>query len=517
MIRYDRWGTARQPNGPNPSLMRTPWIEKKLSASDLVSHSPAIDTNGVIYYGSWLTNLMRKVDVGSGTTLGSFDTLEWIKSSPAIGTDHTIYFNVPKTHSSLPGRIYALNPNTMNFDWFFNTNQSSSSDFDHCSPIIGPGSNIITGSTTGTAWRFLPTAAVMWETTGLQSINFSLVMTRDDTKVIVPNGTRISALNYSNGAIVWTFNAGSNVGCPGVAPDGTIVVGSDSGTVYGLNPNTGSVIWTNVTLDIVRGAPAFSSTNAYVCSYDRRLYSFRLTDGFREWSFLTGEQLMQGPVVGSDGRIYTNGRGGQITSLSPAGGVVWQISTNREARSSMSMDDKGRLYVPGASGVSGIEVISQDFFEADPTAISLLRGVPIAGGLSEILGIDQNYYIARNGITTGPTDPPIQIVVDSTAPTATLSRMDILMTAGVSTPNLNQKVEAFDWTASNYVVVDSRVATTSDSQVNLTLTTNINRFVSVTKVVRVRVSYTRSGPTTGTSFDARLDQVHFQFSPGFTP
>ena len=117
-----------------------------MTPGELTSHAPAIVANGLVFYGSWLTNFLRKVDSSNGAVLGAFNALEWIKSTPAVASDGTVYICVPQTHAATPGRIYSIDPTTMTFNWFYNTAQTSLQDFDHCSPIIGPDQSVLVGN-----------------------------------------------------------------------------------------------------------------------------------------------------------------------------------------------------------------------------------------------------------------------------------------------------------------------------------------------------------------------------------
>lgn len=516
MVRYDRWGTAKQPVGPDPSTMRTPWLQRRLGGGDLVSHSPAIAANGVVYFGSWLTNLMRKMDSNTGALLGSFDALEWIKSSPALGADGSVFFNVPKSIGAIAGRVYSVNSSTMDFNWFATTNNTSgSNDHDNGSPILGPDESVLTGAAGGAAYRYLPNGSLVWSKTGLSAVKLTFAMTRDDSKVLVPNGTKLTALNFTDGTVAWTFSTASSVGSPGVAADGTIIVGTDAGLVYGISPVDGSTIWTSAASGIIRGGPAFSGDSAYICSYGKRLYSFKVSDGTEEWSVLTNQELRQGPIVGADNRVYCNGVGGEITSVSSSGQVVWQINTTHECRNSMSMDDKGRLFVPDA-GYGGVMVVSQAYFDVPPITVSLPRGIYVSGSVGDLNAVDQNYYRARNGLTTGQFDPPIQIVLDVNAPATSLAALDLKLVSAASTPNLTQRIEAFNWSANAYYVLDTTTAKTVDTE-RMFSVVNPSRFINSTLGMRFRVSYIPAGLIVGSNYQVRLDAAKFVSSPAFVP
>ena len=70
------------------------------------SSSPAIDANGVIYFGTWGHHLYALNP--NGTLKWEFETLNNIDSSPAIGSGGTIYFG------SWDGYLYAIGETIMN-------------------------------------------------------------------------------------------------------------------------------------------------------------------------------------------------------------------------------------------------------------------------------------------------------------------------------------------------------------------------------------------------------------------
>lgn len=518
MIRNDRWGTAKQLVGPDPATNKLPWVERIIAPGEIVSHPPAIDSNGVLYFGSWLSFLLRKVDSNTGAVLGSFNALEWIKSSPALGNSGSAYINVPRTNGTIAGRLYSVNQTTMGNDWFFTTSQTSANnDYDNASPIIGPDGSILTGSTNNTVYRIAPNGTTVWDRTGIAAIKFSVCMTRDDTKVIVSNGPRVTALNYADGTTAWSVTLPSTCGSPGVAPNGTVVVGTDFGMVFALDPNTGTILWNFQTLSFVRGAPAFSDQNVYVGSFDARLYCLRATDGVMQWSVTTNQQIMQGPIVGSDGSIYSNGQNGEITKVSPNGQVVWQVNANRDCRGPMSMDDKGKLYLPTASNGGGVLKITQDIIETAPSNLVLNRGQVVSGGLNDLVNIDQSYYQVRNGAISGLFDPPIQFTMDAISPVLSVSQVEFRMVVAASTANLVQRIEAFNWNTNAFYVMDVSPTPTSDTPYNLTITNNIAKFVNAQGQMKFRVIYYPVGPTLGLRYQTRIDYAHFTIGPRFAP
>jgi len=66
----------------------------------VITSSPAIDSDGNIFFGSWDRKLYALSS--DGIFLWSFNTGGIVKSSPTIGSDRTLYFG------STDGNLYAI-------------------------------------------------------------------------------------------------------------------------------------------------------------------------------------------------------------------------------------------------------------------------------------------------------------------------------------------------------------------------------------------------------------------------
>ena len=109
-------------------------IEKKwaFKTYEGVGSSPAIGTDGTIYVGSWDKNLYAINPDGSKKW--AFKTGNWVTSPPAIGSDGTIYVG------SKDKNLYAISPDGLK-KWAFKTGDRVVS-----SPAIGNDGTIYVGS-----------------------------------------------------------------------------------------------------------------------------------------------------------------------------------------------------------------------------------------------------------------------------------------------------------------------------------------------------------------------------------
>jgi outer membrane protein assembly factor BamB len=84
------------------------WTFEPPSGDHFSSSSPAIDANGVIYFGTWGNHLYALNP--NGTLKWEFESLNNIDSSPPISSDGTIYFG------SWDGYLYAIGETTVPVD-----------------------------------------------------------------------------------------------------------------------------------------------------------------------------------------------------------------------------------------------------------------------------------------------------------------------------------------------------------------------------------------------------------------
>jgi hypothetical protein len=88
----------------------------------------------------------------------------------------------------------------------------------------------------------------------------------------------VYALNASNGAYIWSCNAGSDIRSSPAVADGKVYVGSQDYKVYALNASNGALVWNYKTGSIVYFSPAIAGGTVYVGSFDGKIYAFASHD-----------------------------------------------------------------------------------------------------------------------------------------------------------------------------------------------------------------------------------------------
>jgi outer membrane protein assembly factor BamB len=112
-------------------------------------------------------------------------------------------------------------------------------------------------------------------------------------------------IDLSDGTGRWTFDTGrSSMANPAVDPDGGVVyTGSDVGTVWALDAESGEELWSADVGGRVVGAVTITAETVLAGSYDRHLYALDRETGERRWRVPTRGWVTSGAVP-VDGRIY---------------------------------------------------------------------------------------------------------------------------------------------------------------------------------------------------------------------
>jgi len=144
-----------------------------------------------------------------------------------------------------------------------------------------------------------------------------------------------------------------------------------------------------------------------------------------------------------------------------------------------------------------------------PDGFTLVRGRLVSGGLSELFKSDDLRLVASAGLTMGPTEPEVWMVLDGVAPTANPSELKFILEAGAQTAgNYTQKIELFNYVTQSYELVDSRPASMTETTVEVTVTGNPARFIEPgTLSMKAQVTWKATGLTMAYPWLIGIDQA----------
>lgn len=349
--RQDRWGTGKALVGPPNTSFVAPYVAAVLSSGSVVSHGASIMDTGVGYYGDWQPGTLYEFDTSTNAILRSLKVdpnYTFVTSVPALGLNDACFVGTDS------GYVSEIDRTTMTVRWSYPTTYIGGS------VNIGPDGDIV-ATTASHLYRWQKgTGAVVWSYPTVTQGKGTVVFSRSDNRVFFADGNNVSAIRYSDGQLIWTYNTGSPAGNPAVAPNGTVVFGCDAGTIFAVAPGDGHLKWTVATAGEVRAAPGFDDNVAYVGSYDGKMYAIRVNSGVVKWSYQSSLWCNTPPSIGENGRIYFHNKGGDLYCLNKDGTLRWQMNLGGESRGPLTIGPDATLYVGFAGNFSsGMAVVRQ--------------------------------------------------------------------------------------------------------------------------------------------------------------
>lgn len=382
--RQDRFGTAQAIEGLPLSEYAAPWRHIEFG-NFITSHGPSFDGNGNGYFGRWVDYTVRRFNPETGQITGTLPMSFHVDCTPAIG-DGRIFVK-QQTFNSQQGFVAGVNVSNLSIDWL------NVSGYIVGSPTIGPEGDIVYAQENATVRRVSgSTGGDVWATANIHNPVGTVHFLRDDSAVVIANGNKVTALNWANGSVVWSYDSGFKTGRVAVAPDGTVVFGNEGNRVIGLNPD-GTLKWTRFTSNRVEATPAFGlNGEVYIGSHDWAMYAFRTSDGGFLWNYLTNHWISQPATVDVNGLIYVQNRLGHIYCLRPDGTLAWTKKVGDDARGPMTFGPKGTLYVGYQGNPSGMVSIRQDAPRLNFELSSLSSGFTSTGTGESLKTVDGDFF-----------------------------------------------------------------------------------------------------------------------------
>lgn len=148
------------------------------------------------------------------------------------------------------------------------------------------------------------------------------------------------------GPPAWTFESRTLIEFPPAVDNGLVVVGVNSGRVYGLNADTGSVIWARRQKGAIASSPAISGDTVLISSMDGALTAYTRAHGTPLWRFSTdGSPVESSPLV-LDGRAYIGTWSGRLHAVDIESGLrEWSYQAPDDIKGSAAL--AGGLIVVG--------------------------------------------------------------------------------------------------------------------------------------------------------------------------
>jgi outer membrane protein assembly factor BamB len=345
---YQMMAQARDEDGltsgwSSPSEVIVTWLKWRYQSGGSVWSSPAIGSDGTIYFGSYDSCLYAVSP--DGTLKWRYGTGGSIGSSPAVGLDGTVHVG------SRDGYAYAVNPDGT-LEWKYSI--GSPVVF---SPAIGSDGTVYYGAEDDSLYAFDPDGSLKWGFKAGNAMSCSPVVGNDGTVYFEASNHLLYAVT-SGGALKWTYSIGAYASSlsPSIGGDGTIYVGSH-GAHHCLSAlsSSGSLKWS---YDLYVN----QSTSSPVVGTDGTIYVFTLSvepvsgplhalnpDGTLKWKHYYSSNST--PAISTDGTIYYGYY--DLGALNPDGTLRWTCPTGGVGvlmHSSPAIGPDGTIYVGSDDG-----------------------------------------------------------------------------------------------------------------------------------------------------------------------
>ncbi len=301
-----------------------------------------------------------------------FLTSNQVITSPAIGSDGTIYFGSQDLY------LYALNSDST-LKWRCQISTVPSSPvIDQTGTIYLTAEGIVAiGSDGVKKWNF----QTGYGETTLPAIG------SDGTIYFASSNDTLYALNPDS-TIKWSYGTGGYLSSPSVGSDGVIYFGSNDNYLYAINPS-GTLKWRYNAGGLVSSSPAIGSDGTiYFGSADNYLYALD-PSGTLKWGFKTGSLIVSSPVIGLDGTVYVTSADFYLYAITSTGTLKWRYGVKAQY-GSPALSSDGCVYV-GATDYYLYAIKASD----GTLEWKYQTGGEISGS-SPTIGSDGTIYIGSN-------------------------------------------------------------------------------------------------------------------------
>jgi subtilisin family serine protease len=147
---------------------------------------------------------------------------------------------------------------------------------------------------------------------------------------------------------------------------------------------------------------------------------------------------------------------------------------------------------------------------AFPTSFTVVRGVRVSGDLNSLLWQDTNSLVVNGSLPLNSGDPFVSVEVVGSSLLRNATQLDIHVVQSANTPGLRLTVEAYNYATGTWQQVDSRGSTTSDTTVQVSITSNASQYInSANGEVRLRLRTFQAGLTTTWPYQVRYNYVRW--------
>ncbi|MEM3731342.1 MAG: PQQ-binding-like beta-propeller repeat protein [Candidatus Bathyarchaeia archaeon] len=301
-----RVGCAQSEGVGTPDVLWSMYLNSSVVSSPIVA-------DGIIYIAT-LSGKIYALDFKTGEEFWTLDTNCTISSTPSFNSGMIIF------GTERPGRIYALDACTGALRWLYEIPEGG---VVQCSPAIVDG-KVIIGSSDGYLRCFSQfDGELLWESyVGGKPSSPAI-----SNQTVFTTCPYISAVNITNGALIWRYVTNWPVFSAPAVADGLVFIGAENDDkVFTLDQRTGEHVWSHKTGGWLT-SPAVDSSKKLVIAgcRDARTYCLSEFTGYLKWQYISAPNHLSAPTISEDGLVYFGSTDGYVYCLNEeTGREIWK-------------------------------------------------------------------------------------------------------------------------------------------------------------------------------------------------
>lgn len=268
-----------------------------------------------------------------------FTTEDEIRCSPTVYKELAFI-------GSYDTNMWAVNASTGEFVWKYPTHGGIAS-----SPIVDPSNRLVMFGSEDKSFYALDyrNGRINWSYTTQDRIRSTArLATEVDAVFFGSDDGHVYALGSPTGRFLWKFHIGDAVRCRPFVANDVVIVGSNSGDIYGLTLD-GKRKWSYRTRRSITSSPYVDTREGicYVGSGDGFMYALDASSGYSSWRFRTNGPIISSPIVEGELLLFGSADGNLYAINAQTGKEKWKFTTEKPVVAS-PIAHQGQVFFGGS-------------------------------------------------------------------------------------------------------------------------------------------------------------------------